>query len=140
MIPEPPSVPTRTPVTTLSTPEGWSHPSRAVHSCFLVPKAGGEENLAQSPAWPAGDPTSQSNPSTVWGGRAPPFPVLRHFWEKLGAGLCLPPRVQGYPDSAAGLICMAARCECPSRAGRRGAQIRSAAQVSGLYLHYHGLP
>lgn len=134
MIPEPLSVPTRTPVLRLSTPEGWSHPSRAELSRCLVPKSCRKENLAQSPAWPTRDPTSQSGPSTVWGERAPPFPVLCHFWEKLGAGLCVPSSVQGYPDSAAGLICMVARCECPSSTGQRGVQIRSAGPSFGVVL------
>lgn len=137
MIQSPFSVPRRAPPPSLPTPEGWSLPSSACHCCFLVfPKAGGKETLAQLPGWPARDPTSRERSLRRLGRASPTFPsalsLLRE--EKLGAGLCLPSCVQGYPDSAAGLICMAVRWECPSSTGRRGAQIRSGGPSFGVVL------
>lgn len=106
-------------------------------SSLLVLKVDRRANFAGSPACPAQDPTSQRGPSTVWGGRATPAfadPLSFPEGEELGAALGCGPAFKVIPI-ARGLICMAGRCgECPSSAGRRGAQIRSGGPSFGVVL------
>lgn len=96
-------------------------------------KIGRRENFAPLPVLTS-NPQAKVVPALLGeGGRTQPFPNSLSF---LGGEKRERPRVLAVQRSrlsdSSGLICMAGRCrECPSSAGRRGAQIRSGSPSFG---------
>ena len=96
-------------------------------------KTGGRENFAPLPVLTSTPQARVVPPLLGEGGRTQPFPNPLSLLggEKRERPRVLAVRRSRLSDSS-GLICMAGRCrECPSSAGRRGAQIRSGSPSFG---------